>query len=197
MRGTSISRLPSQGRRHSVEFWGWVGSMPILDAPDSETAGLGMASVLANVPWFGWRTSWNLVGGKDNAMSKPTRGHVGPLKTLVRHLARPKRTVIIHGKQDARDAQLDVLVDSDWAGNVQNGHHRRTTPLESLTSTQEQHRPQLRGGGVPALVRAACFGMGSKYTLRIGESCCNCRFRLDRATCFWNEMRAEKTCVRS
>ena len=55
------------------------------------------------------------------AMSKPREGHVGLLKRLVRYLAGSKRMVIVHGKQDARDAHLDVLIDSDWAGDVQNG----------------------------------------------------------------------------
>ena len=42
--------------------------------------------------------------------------------------------VIVNGKQNARDAQLDMFVGSDWAGDVQ--HRRSTTGMHLMRGSR-------------------------------------------------------------
>ena len=92
-------------------------------------------------------------------LGKPREGHVrleeaGPILNRIE-----TNGLIVYRTQDARDTQMDMLVDSEWAGDVQNrsrrrseqkinngnGHHERITPLEAVGDASEQHWLQFGG----------------------------------------------------
>ena len=103
----------------------------------------------------------------SQAMSAPREGHMGALKRLVRYLAGERRRVQVYQRQRPEDAHLEVLVDSDWAGDV--GCRRSTTGMAIMRGKHLlRHSATLQASvGLSsaeaeyyALVRGACFGLG-------------------------------------
>lgn len=103
----------------------------------------------------------------SQAMSAPREGHMGMLKRLVRYLAGARRKAIVYEKQSPKDAQLEVIVDSDWAGCLRT---RRSTSGMCMMRGKHllRHSSTLQcsiGLSSPeaeyyALVRGACYGLG-------------------------------------
>ena len=92
---------------------------------------------------------------------------MGALKRLVRYLAGARRRVLIYERQRPKDAHLEAIVDSDWAGDVST--RRSTTGMAIMRGSHLlRHSATLQASiGLSsaeaeyyALVRGACFGLG-------------------------------------
>ena len=103
----------------------------------------------------------------SQAMSQPKEGHLAMLKRLVRYLAGSPRMTVEFVQQEPKDAMLEVLVDSDWAGDV--GCRRSTSGMVVMRGAHLlRHSSTLQAAiGLSsaeaeyyALVRGACYGLG-------------------------------------
>ena len=103
----------------------------------------------------------------SQAMATPREGHMCVLKRLVRYLAGARRRVQIYRRQRPGEAQLEAVVDSDWAGDVSS--RRSTTGMALMRGSHLlRHSATLQASiGLSsaeaeyyALVRGACFGLG-------------------------------------
>ena len=103
------------------------------------------------------------------AMAFPSSGHLALLKRLTRYLIGVPRMAIEYPTQEAKDANIEVVGDSDWAGEisarrsttgmaVMRGKHllRHSSTLQAsigLSSAEAEYY---------ALVRCACYGLGTQ-----------------------------------
>ena len=100
------------------------------------------------------------------AMNTPREGQVGPMKGLVRCVAEQNEWSSFDGKQNARDAHMKVLLDSDWVGYVL--HRRSTTRMTTLSGSHLLKHSATFQSSIGrcsaeaeyyALVRGAWFGL--------------------------------------
>ena len=80
---------------------------------------------MLNVPHWSAGAAYLVVDGPDvsetmkvpaHTMRSFREGHDG-FEVAVRNLARSRRKAIVYMRQAAKDAQLEMLVDSDWASH--------------------------------------------------------------------------------
>ena len=99
-------------------------------------------------------------------MSGPRESDMVDLKRLIRYLQNKPRLILNYRRQDASNSNLEILVDSDWAGDILS--RRSTSGMIILRGTHVlRHSSTLQ---VPislssaeaeyyAMVRGACYGL--------------------------------------